>query len=151
VYSVSKGEDFATNVLDQPDNPLAAPFHQVIDADQPDFVTFTDVTFYQQKPVVFFAEPLINRDTLIGVLVLELPIDTLNTLLNLRDGLGKTGETYVIGGDSLFRSDSRFLKSLGVETTILNSAVRVDTQASRSALAGSTETRIINGYRGGAC
>ncbi len=95
----------------------------------PDFVTFTDITFYQpvQEPVVFFAAPLINRGTLIGVLVLELPIDTLNTLLNLRDGLGKTGETYIIGGDFLFRSDSRFLKSLGVETTILNSAVRVDT------------------------
>ncbi len=150
VYSVSKGDDFATNVLDQPDNPLAAPFHQVVNAGSPDFVTFTDITSYQpvQEPVVFFAAPLINRGTLIGVLVLELPIDTLNTLLNLRDGLGKTGETYIIGGNGLFRSDSRFLKSLGVETTILNNSVRVDTQASRAALAGSTDTRIISGYRG---
>jgi signal transduction histidine kinase/DNA-binding NarL/FixJ family response regulator len=150
VYSVSKGDDFATNVLDQPDNPLAAPFHQVMSADEPDFVTFTDVTFYRVvlEPVVFFAAPLFNRDARIGVLVLELPIDTLNTLLNLRDGLGKTGETYIIGGDFLFRSDSRFLKPLGVDTTILNDTVRVDTQASRAALAGSTDTRIITSYRG---
>jgi signal transduction histidine kinase/DNA-binding NarL/FixJ family response regulator/HAMP domain-containing protein len=150
VYSVSKGDDFATNVLVQPGNPLAAPFYQVLNADRPDFATFTDVTFYSpvNKPVVFFAAPLINRDTLVGVLVLELPIDTLNTLLNLRDGLGKTGETYIIGSDFLFRSDSRFLWSLGFGTTILNNAVRVDTAASRSALGGSTGTRIITSYRG---
>ena len=113
-------------------------------------MTFTDITSYQpvHEPVVFFAAPLINRDTLIGVLVLELQIDTLNTLLNLRDGLGETGETYIVGSDKLFRSDSRFLKPLGVETTILNNAVRVDTQASRAVLDGSTDTRIITGYRG---
>lgn len=150
VYSVSKGDDFATNVLEQSDNPLTAAFQQVINANRPDFVTFTDVTFYEpvNEPVVFFAAPLFNRGTMVGVLVLELPIDNLNTLLNLRDGLGKTGETYIVGGDSLFRSDSRFLTSLGVETTILNNTVRVDTDASHSALRGSTDTRIITGYRG---
>ena len=110
-------------------------FDLVVNAGSPNFVTFTDITFYEpvQEPVVFFAAPLFNRGALIGVLVLELPIETLNTLLNLRDGLGKTGETYITGGDHLFRSDSRFLKSLGVETTILNRAVRVDTEASRAA------------------
>ncbi len=151
VYSVSKREDFATNIFDQPDNPLLAPFHQVVDgASGPDYVTFTDITFYRpvDKPVVFFAAPLFNQGNMVGVLVLELPIDTLNTLLNLRDGLGKTGETYIVGGDLLFRSNSRFLDLLDVKTTILNSSTQVDTVASRSALAGSTETRIITNYRG---
>lgn len=150
VYSVSKGNDFATNVLDPPDNALAVPFQQVINANRADFVTFTDITFYEpvNKPVVFFAAPLFNRGSLVSVLVLELPIDNLNTLLNLRDGLGKTGETFIVGDDFLFRSDSRFLNLLGVETTILNNAVQVDTDASRAALGGSTDTRIITSYRG---
>ncbi len=151
VYSVSKRQDFAENVLEEPDAVLAVPFQQVMqNADVPGFTTFTDVTFYDpaKKPVVFFAAPIFKKDKPIAVLVLELPVDTLNTLLNLRDGLGKTGETYMVGGDALFRSDSRFLDTLGVETTILNGAVRVDTQASQSALRGETKTRIITSYRG---
>jgi signal transduction histidine kinase/DNA-binding NarL/FixJ family response regulator/HAMP domain-containing protein len=150
IYSVDKRDDFATNVLDPAGSALAPPFLQAYNAGKPGFTTFTDVTFYGPagKPVVFFAAPIYSKNNLIGVLVLELPIDTLNKLLNLREGLGKTGETYIVGNDLLFRSDSRFLKLLHVDQTILNSAIQVNTEASRSALQDQTDTRIINGYRG---
>lgn len=150
VYSVDKRDDFASNVLDPAGSALAIPFLQAINAGKPDFTTFTDITSYgpAAKPVVFFAAPIYSKSNLIGVLVLELPIDTLNKILNLREGLGATGETYVVGNDLLFRNDSRFLKSLRVDTTILNSSIKVNTDASRSALRNQTDTRIITGYRG---
>jgi len=152
IYSVDKRDDFATNVLEPPGSALSSPFLQAMNAGKPGFTTFTDVTFYgpSGKPVVFFAAPIYSKNNLIGVLVLELPIDTLNKLLNLREGLGKTGETYVVGNDLLFRSDSRFLKLLHVDQTILNNAIQVNTEASRSALREqTTDTRIITSYRGG--
>jgi methyl-accepting chemotaxis protein len=48
--------------------------------------------------------------------------------------MGRTGETYAVGPDHLFRSNSRFARDLGVETTIVNPKIKVDTQAVRAAL-----------------
>jgi len=42
-------------------------------------------------------------------------------------GLGATGETFAIGPDKMFRTDSRFLERLGVKTTICNPKYKVDT------------------------
>lgn len=150
VYSVRKYDDFASNILKEPHSALTTPFMQAVQAADPNFATFTDITFYEpaNQKVVFFVSPIFLEDQPVAVLALELPIQTLNNILNLREGLGDTGETYVVGRDLLFRNDSRFLGDLGYDTTILNDAVRVDTRASRSALNGQTNTQIITGYRG---
>jgi len=61
--------------------------------------------------VVSSAAPIYSKNNLIGVLVLELPIDTLNKLLNpVR--IGQNRGNYIIGNDLLFRSDSRFSSCL---------------------------------------
>ena len=63
--------------------------------------------------------------------------------------MGETGETYAVAGDGLFRSQSRFPDDLGVESTIVNPKVRVDTVAVRSALDdGESGTAEIKDYRG---
>jgi class 3 adenylate cyclase len=84
-----------------------------------------------------------------------------------RDGLGKTGETYLVGQDYLMRSVSRFLvetpaeylqqlRSLGVdeatltrihqyETSILEQ--KVHTKAVEAALTGQQGTQIVRDYR----
>ena len=95
------------------------------------------------------AVPVINSDEkTIGVLVLEIGTGALTDIMQERTGLGQTGETYLVGPDKLFRNDSRFLEQLGVETTILNPDVPVDTVASRGGLAGEPGTQIIDNYRG---
>jgi methyl-accepting chemotaxis protein len=42
----------------------------------------------------------------VGILIFQFPIDRLNTIMKERDGLGDTGETYLVGEDLLMRSDS---------------------------------------------
>ncbi|MCP4421450.1 MAG: GAF domain-containing protein [Chloroflexi bacterium] len=84
----------------------------------------------------------------VGVIFLELKLDTLNNIMNERVGLGESGETYLVGQDNLFRSESRFLDQLGVDGTILNTTVPVDTIATQDALAGGSGTQIIDDYRG---
>ena len=84
------------------------------------------------------------------------------------DGLGATGETYLVGSDYLMRSVSRFLvedpkqyaktlRNIGVSEKIINKinkygtsllAQKVQTEAVSEALTGKQGTQIINDYRG---
>lgn len=147
VYSVQKQIEFATNLLDTPDAPLTQIFVNALN--QTERVVFTDFIYYEpsQRPIAFFATPIFRAQNLQGILIMKVPIDGLNALLSQREGLGNTGETYIVGSDSLFRTDSRFLDALNVSTTILNPDVRVDTDAIRSGLDGNSQTQVIRNYR----
>ena len=89
-----------------------------------------------------------SEGVVIGIIVLEAKVDALNAIMEERTGLGQSGETYLVGQDKLFRSESRFASELGLDTTQLNPAVLVDTVASRSGLEGGSDAQIINDYRG---
>lgn len=56
-------------------------------------------------------------------------------------GMGKSGETYLVGSDFLMRSDSRFYKGRSILMT------EVDTPSVRDALKGKSGVKIINDYR----
>jgi signal transduction histidine kinase/CheY-like chemotaxis protein len=148
VYTINKFADFGTNIAAGPDQALAGLFLRIVRANRPDFASFTDVAFYEpaDQTGIFFGASIFSGGKLIGAMIIELPISTLNNILKLPQGLGDTGETYVVGSDFLFRSDSGFLDALNVKTTILDSNLRVDTAAARSAFQGNTDTRIITSY-----
>ncbi|MEA3341676.1 MAG: GAF domain-containing protein, partial [Chloroflexota bacterium] len=63
-------------------------------------------------------------------------------------GLGETGETYLVGQDKMWRSESRFLEQLGIESTVLNTETPARTEASLSALAGGSGAQTIDNYLG---
>ena len=119
------------------------------------------------------AAPVIDQGVVIGVLVAQLSIDELDRIVtsNRRwrhEGLGATGEAYLVGPDYLLRSSPRmffenrdlyFEQLKGGQTTehdvedirrygtpVLQQ--RVDTTASRAALGGVEGTGEILGYRG---
>ncbi len=85
------------------------------------------------------------------VVALQLSLEAINNVMQQRDGMGKTGETYLVGSDKLMRSDS-FLDPNGhsVQAAFAGTVASngVDTEASREALAGKTETKIIIDYNG---
>jgi GAF domain-containing protein/HAMP domain-containing protein len=82
------------------------------------------------------------------VVAAQISLDDINVLMHERTGLGESGETYMVGQDNLFRTDSRHLDELGVASTVLNEDLPVDTIATRSALEGGTDTEVIEDYRG---
>ena len=90
----------------------------------------------------YFAAPVFDADSLLGVIVIELPFAYLDTLLTQRAGLGETGEMYLVGEDGLMRSNSRFSEI----PTILQQLV--DTEATREAFEGYIGTGIFDDYRG---
>jgi len=79
-----------------------------------------------------------------------MPIDLLNAIMGERAGLGKTGETYLVGPDKLTRSDS-YLDPQG--HSVLASFKhpekgKVQTVAATAALSGETGAEVIIDYNG---
>jgi len=107
-------------------------------------LNFSDLTFNTKTKdfMCLGASPVYdNTNTLLGVVIVEISYSKLDTIVSQWDGLGKTGEIYIIGEDKLMRSKSRFLK----ENTILKK--EIDTKASRDVLKGNTYIQLVKDYR----
>jgi len=52
------------------------------------------------------AEPILSDESVELVIALRIPIDVVDHVMGKLSGLGKTGETYLVGADKLMRSDS---------------------------------------------
>jgi methyl-accepting chemotaxis protein len=95
-------------------------------------------------PAAFIAAPVVVGESIEGVAMIQIPIDQINAIMQERTGLGASGETYLVGADKLFRSDSRFAE----DSTILDPHYLVNTKAVENALANKTGEKIIQDYRG---
>ena len=178
VYSVYKETDYATS-LDT--GPYArSNFAEVVDIVQknpePGAVQIIDFATYRPSygaPAAFLAAPIYDGGQQRGILAVQLPVDRINNVLtgnqNWEDeGLGKTGEVYLVGSDFRMRSISRFLvedpagykralRGLGTPDDVIETIARlntsillqaVETEGAKAAHQGKTGTQIIDDYRG---
>ena len=124
-------------------------------------------------PKAFVASPIFDGPRMIAIMLLKLPIEPISNALSgnrqwQAEGLGKTGEVYLVGPDRTMRNDSRFLiedrpaflatlrhSSLTTHTidaidrlgtTILT--VPLEDDAAKAALRGESGLTAISGYRG---
>lgn len=119
VYSAYKGVDLGTNVDDGPfsGTSLQAAYDAAMLSNTVDFVTLTDFERYQPSlgvPTAWAVSPIGDDGQISGALALQLPISTINDVMTGEgqwrdDGLGETGEIYLVGRDGLMRSVSRLL------------------------------------------
>ena len=102
----------------------------------------------KSKLLIYVGTPVYDAfSKLIGSVVLEIPITAINKIMfgySENNGLGKSGETYLVGSDYLMRSNSRFR-----ENAVLN--LKVETVAVLNAFRGEPGTAIIEDYRGILC
>jgi methyl-accepting chemotaxis protein len=148
VYSVFKELDYATSLTTGPykDTNFAQVFKDVANVTDKDSVKLIDFEAYKpsyEAPASFIASPIFDPVTnhLIGVLVFQMPVGKINSMMQTRAGLGESGESYLVGGDKLMRSQSRFSE----ENTLL--AKTIDTHGVREALAGNSKVEIFDDYR----
>lgn len=141
MFSVIKEEFTGTNLLTgtYKNNNIARIFKQGLME-----VNFEDYTWNGavSEFTSYFAAPVFDANELLGVLIIELPFSHLDSMLTQRTGLGKTGESYLVGDDGFMRSNSRF----SVKPTMMQK--EVDTKATREAFEGYVGTAIIEDYRG---
>ncbi|MDH5720059.1 MAG: methyl-accepting chemotaxis protein [Spirochaetia bacterium] len=87
----------------------------------------------------------------LGVIALQLSLDSINAIMQERAGMGDTGETYLVGPDNLMRSDSFLDKqNRSVKASFAGNIQKngVDTTATKEALAGKSGEGIISDYNG---
>ncbi|MEH6449860.1 MAG: HAMP domain-containing methyl-accepting chemotaxis protein [Oleispira sp.] len=176
IYSVFKELDFATSLLTGPykDSGLGQAFKQGLLLQNVDDTVLIDFAPYlpsYDSAASFIASPIMRDGERFGILIYQMPIDGINSIMTNKQswkdtGFGESGETYLVGGDSLLRSQSRFLvedkagylqamsgsldsKTLAkIEAT--GSAIglqKVDNASSQGALAGNSDITYLNDYR----
>jgi serine phosphatase RsbU (regulator of sigma subunit) len=178
VYSNIKEVDFGTSLISgvYANNNVGIVFNELRSSNNSEEVKLIDFEIYlpsYQYPVSFLACPIYDDEVKIGTLMLKLSIDEIDGIMTgnahwQEEGLGRTGECYIIGSDFKMRSDSRFLleneekyfasKEIAEiqpqaitmmkqhHTSILFQEIK--TQAVKDALEGNKKSSIGLGYTG---
>ena len=151
-YTVQKDIDYQVNLLTDNNfntTNLATLVTEILDSKSYEFADFSYYAPDNNAPAAFFGIPLVGVDGEVEmIIVAQVDIASINTIMEEATGLGQSGETYLIGPNLLWRNDSRHLSELNIDTTVLNEDFKVDTVASRSAIAGNSGQEIINDYNG---
>lgn len=135
IYTVFKELDFATNAKSGKwkDSDIGNIFNSVSGKAEAGYISFFDFKPYAPSnnvPAGFIGTTIMNDGKMAGVLVYQMPIATINSIMQASAGLGETGEMFIVGEDMLMRNDSRFSK----ESTILSR--KIDTEQVKLALGG---------------
>lgn len=119
VYTTYKGADLGVNLLDGAyrDSALAAAIKNVLKANSVNAFAVVDYEAYAPSyntPTIFGVSPIGVDGKLTGVLVVQLPVESINNTMTGKgtwasSGLGKSGEVFLVGPDHTMRSTSRLL------------------------------------------
>ncbi|MEH0158554.1 GAF domain-containing protein [Limibacter armeniacum] len=120
LYSVKKASDFGMNLLESPFNntAIAEAYLKARAETVGHKVVVLDFNRYEGgfgEPVMFFAVQVNYEQQQMGVLLFELPFEAINEIMSSshswqEDGLGKTGETYLVGRNLTLRSHPRLFE-----------------------------------------
>ena len=119
VYTVFKELDFTTSLVDGPyaKTAFAKAFRAAAKSNQRDAVFMVDFERYAPSynaAASFITAPIFDGDRLVGVLAIQVPLDKIDAIMTnsgqwSANGLGRTGESFLIGPDYLMRSNPRSL------------------------------------------
>ena len=105
-----------------------------------DYIPFNGITY---KPITISADIIGAGDDVLGIIIFEIKPESIDEIMLNEDpanGLGNSGETYLVGPDSLMRSSSRFqhISVLKTKVNIVNY---------NSSFYDIPRTEVINDYR----
>ncbi len=151
-YTVCKEADYNTNLTNgkYSNSNLAQLFKNVKQSKKFEIIDFAPYEASNNDPCAFIGQPIIENGKVVMVIALQLSLEAINKIMQQRDGMGKSGETYLVGEDKLMRSDS-FLDPTNHsgKASFKNPAKgSVDTDAATNAISGKTEEKIITDYNG---
>lgn len=178
-FSAYKGVELGTNILTGPyrDSALSKAYAEAIATNSVNTVVLTDFDRWIPSlnvPAMWVVSPVGNDNGITGAMAFQISIDTINDVMTGNEGwkaqgLGDTGEVYLVGRDDLMRSTARrlvedpddYVKRLisgGMAPTIVDriAAIKgtvllqpVDTKAVQEAQAGRSGTVVGRDFIGG--
>ncbi|MCW5966357.1 MAG: HAMP domain-containing protein [Bryobacterales bacterium] len=130
LYSVFKETDFGMSLNNgaYATTALAKVYRAALELEQPELVVMEDYAPYMAShlaPAAFVAAPIWRAGAKAGVLVIQVSATAIDRVLSgsanwRNEGLGETGNVYLVGADGLLRSDHRFLiEDSGAFLTVL--------------------------------
>ncbi len=140
-FSVDRAHNLHSK-LSQESNMLSGLWRSCMKSDA---ILISDMELQSQNnddPAIFIGSRIVENGQVVAVLIAEISNKAINEIMTTSEGLGETGESYIVGDDFYFRSDSRF----SAKSTILNQKVK--TVATESVFAGTSGIGIITDYRG---
>ncbi len=151
-YTAAKEADYQTNLLTgkYSSSNLGKLVKQVADTKQFGLIDFAPYAPSNNEPCAFIAQPVINNGQVEIIVALQLSLESINKIMQEREGMGKTGETYLVGSDYLMRSDSYLdPNNHSVKASFANpNSGSVKTEAIEEGLAGKDGNKIIIDYNG---
>lgn len=150
-YSVSKEADYNTNMVSgiYKDSGLGQLTRDVIQRRSYGIADFAPYAASNDAPSAFIAQPYIVDGKVELVVGLQLSLEAINVIMQQRDGMGETGETYLVGSDKLMRSSSFLAPDTHSVAASFAGNVKnngVETDAVIEALSGKTATKVIMDY-----
>ncbi len=149
-YSAAHNRDYRTNILsgEFKGSSFADTVGAVLETKK---MVISDVARYQpadDKPVSFLAMPFLQDEQVSMVVALRIPIAQINAIMETHGGSGATGDSYLVGADKRWRTESLQTRNYKVQSTLLNPKLVVDTQAVKEAMAGKSGTGITTNSLG---
>jgi len=150
MYTVTKESDLGENIKvgSLRNSGLAKAWKKAIETRKVVLIDMEPYAPSNGEPVMFMGLPIIENGQINGIIVVQINPININKIMQERTGMGKTGETYIVGSDKLMRSDS-FLDP--VNHSLIASFKNpnqgsVNTQAVNEAINGKSDTKIIIDY-----
>jgi methyl-accepting chemotaxis protein len=152
-YTVAQEADYRTNFMDgeYADSNLGELFRRVMETKTFGMADFAPYAPSDGEPAAFIAQPIVHGGKVELVIALQVSLSSINAIMQEREGMGETGETYLVGPDKRMRSDS-FLDPEGhsVLASFAGTVAQngVDTKAVALALSGKEGGEVIKDYNG---
>ncbi|HSX19735.1 MAG TPA: methyl-accepting chemotaxis protein, partial [Gammaproteobacteria bacterium] len=178
VYTVAKGLDFTTSLIDGPyaNSAVGKAFNEANTNDGKKRVIVSDFAPYSPSnddQASFVATPIFDNGLKVGILIFQLNSKTINEIMTSGGrwedvGLGQTGETYIIDKQHRILNNSRFevqnpdafhntLQKIGATPDVITrmkakknniGLMTINTLAADQVVEGQTGYAIYKDYRG---
>ncbi|OGG99531.1 MAG: hypothetical protein A2557_02650 [Candidatus Lambdaproteobacteria bacterium RIFOXYD2_FULL_56_26] len=151
-YTVAKEADYQSNLINgkYASTNLGKLVREVLQKGDSAMADFESYAPSNGDAAAFIAHPVMVNGKLDVILALQVPMEDIDKIMQVRDGMGETGETYLIGPDLLMRSDSYLdPKNHSVLASFKNPELgKVDTEGAKAALRGEIGEKHITAYNG---
>ncbi len=151
-YTVEREDDYQTNMLTgkYAETNLGKLIREVLTKKDFAMADFAPYAPSGGKAAAFIARPLVNNGSTEVVMALQLSLESINSVMQERSGMGESGETYLVGSDRLMRSDSyHSSETHSVQASFADpERGSVKTEAVAEVFSGKTNHKIISDYRG---
>ncbi|MCK5877803.1 MAG: HAMP domain-containing protein, partial [Candidatus Marithrix sp.] len=149
-YTVAHGADYKTNIINgkYADYALGKLVQEVLKTEQFGITDYAPYIPSNGEPAAFIAQPLMVNGKVEMIVAAQLNDIAMNKIVQQKDGLGISGEAYLVGSDKLMRSNSYHDEEhFSMKASFSNPKInRIESEAVNAALAGKTGITVIPEY-----